>query len=101
MDALGGTRATQRPRDLPTSLCLSWVIAAAILLAAILLMTPGLAEAGASTRIVTRANAREIIAMRPQGGRPQTLVHLHRGQQPSGEQWAAANAILEKLERYR
>jgi len=29
------------------------------------------------------------------------LVHLHRGQQPSGEQWAAANAILEKLERYR
>lgn len=29
------------------------------------------------------------------------LVHLHRGQQPTGEQWAAANAILEKLERYR
>jgi hypothetical protein len=29
------------------------------------------------------------------------LVHLHRGQQPSAEDWAAANAILEKLERYR
>jgi hypothetical protein len=29
------------------------------------------------------------------------LVHLHRGQQPSREDWAKANAILEKLERYR
>jgi hypothetical protein len=50
-----------------------------MLLAAILLVTPRLAEAAASTRIVTRANAREIIAMLPQGGRLQTLVHLHRG----------------------
>lgn len=29
------------------------------------------------------------------------LVHLHRGQQPGPDDWAAANAILEKLERYR
>jgi hypothetical protein len=29
------------------------------------------------------------------------LVHLHRGQQPAREEWATANAILEKLERYR
>lgn len=50
-----------------------------MLLAAVLLATPRLAEAATSTRIVTRANAREIIAVRPQGGRPQTLVHLRRG----------------------
>jgi len=65
-------------RNLLISLRPPWLIAAAMLFAAILLVTPSLAEA-ASTRIVTRANAREIIAMRPQGGRPQTLVHLHRG----------------------
>ena len=29
------------------------------------------------------------------------LVHLHRGRQPSAAEWATANAILEKLERYR
>ena len=29
------------------------------------------------------------------------LVHLHRGQQPTQEDWAVANAILERLERYR
>lgn len=29
------------------------------------------------------------------------LVHLHRGSQPGPEAWAAANAVLEKLERYR
>ena len=29
------------------------------------------------------------------------LVHLHRGQQPSEEDWAVANAIVERLERYR
>jgi hypothetical protein len=29
------------------------------------------------------------------------LVHLHRGRSPAGPEWAAANAILEKLERYR
>jgi hypothetical protein len=66
-------------RNPPTSLRPPCLIAATMLLAAILLVTPGLAEAAASTRIVTRANAREIIALRPQGGRPQTLVHLHRG----------------------
>jgi len=77
--ALGAVTGAMN-RTLPTSLrrppCL---IAATMLLAAILLVTPRLAEAAASTRIVTRANARKIIAVRPQGGRPQTLVHLHRG----------------------
>ncbi|MGH2454998.1 MAG: hypothetical protein ACRDHD_01880 [Candidatus Limnocylindria bacterium] len=29
------------------------------------------------------------------------LVHLHRGARPGAEAWAAANAVLEKLERYR
>jgi hypothetical protein len=29
------------------------------------------------------------------------LVHMHRGGQPSPAEWATANAILEKLERYR
>jgi hypothetical protein len=29
------------------------------------------------------------------------LVRLHRGEQPGDEAWATANAILEKLERYR
>lgn len=29
------------------------------------------------------------------------LVHLHRGREPSGAQWAQANAVLERLERYR
>jgi hypothetical protein len=29
------------------------------------------------------------------------LVHLHRGEQPAPDDWATANGILEKLERYR
>lgn len=29
------------------------------------------------------------------------LVHLHRGRQPSAGEWAAANELLERLERYR
>lgn len=29
------------------------------------------------------------------------LVHLHRGEQPTTGDWATANAVLEKLERYR
>ena len=29
------------------------------------------------------------------------LVHLHRGQQPSADDWALANAIVERMERYR
>ena len=29
------------------------------------------------------------------------LVHIHRGRPPRREDWAAANAVLEKLERYR
>ena len=29
------------------------------------------------------------------------LVHLHRGGEPNDAEWATANSILEKLERYR
>ena len=29
------------------------------------------------------------------------LVHLHRGERPSTEDWALANAIVERMERYR
>ena len=29
------------------------------------------------------------------------LFHLHRGEQPSSEDWATTSGILEKLERYR
>ena len=29
------------------------------------------------------------------------LVHAYRGRPPSREAWAAANTVLEKLERYR
>jgi hypothetical protein len=29
------------------------------------------------------------------------LIHLRRGDEPTGEEWAIANAIIEKLERYR
>lgn len=29
------------------------------------------------------------------------LVHLHRGEEPTAADWALANAVLEKLERYR
>jgi hypothetical protein len=29
------------------------------------------------------------------------LMHLRRGQQPSAEDWALANAIVERMERYR
>ena len=29
------------------------------------------------------------------------LVHMHRGGEPSVAEWGTANAILEKLERYR
>jgi hypothetical protein len=29
------------------------------------------------------------------------LMHLHRGEVPSAEDWAVANAIVERLERYR
>lgn len=29
------------------------------------------------------------------------LFHLHRGEGPSGEDWARTSGILEKLERYR
>lgn len=29
------------------------------------------------------------------------LFHLHRGEQPSAEDWANTSAVLEKLERYR
>ena len=29
------------------------------------------------------------------------LVHLHKGREANPTQWGTANAILEKLERYR
>jgi hypothetical protein len=29
------------------------------------------------------------------------LLHLYRGRQPTVDEWATANAVLEKLERYR
>ena len=29
------------------------------------------------------------------------LFHLHRGEQPSADDWATTSGILEKLERYR
>jgi hypothetical protein len=29
------------------------------------------------------------------------LVHVRRGEQPTAEEWATANAVIEKLERYR
>ncbi len=29
------------------------------------------------------------------------LLHLHRGDRPGPQDWMAANAVLEKLERYR
>jgi hypothetical protein len=29
------------------------------------------------------------------------LFHLHRGEQPSTEDWAMTSGVLEKLERYR
>jgi hypothetical protein len=29
------------------------------------------------------------------------LLHLHPGEQPTDADWASANAILERLERYR
>jgi hypothetical protein len=29
------------------------------------------------------------------------LMHLHRGERPVARDWAAAHAVLEKLERYR
>ena len=29
------------------------------------------------------------------------LVHLDRARAPSAEEWGTANAVLEKLERYR
>ncbi|MGH3381328.1 MAG: hypothetical protein ACRDP6_42015 [Actinoallomurus sp.] len=29
------------------------------------------------------------------------LIHLHHGDEPSADDWATANAIVERLERYR
>ena len=29
------------------------------------------------------------------------LLHLHPGERPSDADWASANAVLERLERYR
>jgi Tol biopolymer transport system component len=55
------------------------VAVVATLVAASLLAIGLPARAGASTRIVVREGARKLVAIAPDGGRPQTLVHLHRG----------------------
>jgi Tol biopolymer transport system component len=54
-------------------------IFAALLPALALLVLAGVATAHAGTRIVVRESARRVVAISPHGGKPQTLVHLHRG----------------------
>jgi hypothetical protein len=51
----------------------------AILSVAAFLALAGSATAHAESRIVVREGARRVVAISPHGGRPQTLVHLHRG----------------------
>lgn len=56
--------------------------AAALLVALVALTLTALAfatEARAEGRIVVREGARRLVAIPPQGGKPRTLVHLHRG----------------------
>jgi hypothetical protein len=54
-------------------------LVATLLPALALLALAGAATAHAETRIVVREGARRVVAISPHGGRPQTLVHLHRG----------------------
>lgn len=60
-------------------------------------------ERGAT--IVARLDSGELAIHIPREDGPSwntvPLVHLHRGDQPATEDWATANAVLEKLERYR
>ncbi len=50
-----------------------------LLPAVILLGFAGVATTHAGTRIIVREGARRIVAISPHGGKPRTLVHLHRG----------------------
>jgi WD40-like Beta Propeller Repeat len=52
---------------------------AALLPAAALLALAHPAGAAAESRIVVREGARRLVEISPQGGRPRTLVRLHRG----------------------
>jgi Tol biopolymer transport system component len=52
---------------------------AALLPAMVLLALASVATAHAETRIIVREGARRVVAISPHGGKPQTLVHLHRG----------------------
>jgi hypothetical protein len=54
---------------------LAWLSAPLVVLLA--LATAAGAHAG--TRIVVREGARRLVAISPHGGRPEVLVHLHRG----------------------
>jgi hypothetical protein len=45
----------------------------------ILLALASVTTAHAGTRIVVREGSRRVVAISPHGGKPQTLVHLHRG----------------------
>ena len=61
------------------------------------------AERGAT--IVAYLDRGDLAIHLPGNDRPSwnavPLVHLHAERQPSAEDWAAANAVIEKLERYR
>jgi hypothetical protein len=52
---------------------------AALLPAMVLLALASVATAHAESRIIVREGARRVVAISPHGGKPQTLVHLHRG----------------------
>ena len=60
-------------------------------------------ERGAS--IVALLDRGDLVTHIPQVDGPSwntvPLLHLHRGQQPTEDDWAMANAIVERLERYR
>jgi hypothetical protein len=60
-------------------------------------------ERGAS--IVAVLDRGDLVTHIPQVDGPSwntvPLLHLHRGQQPTEDDWAVANAIVERLERYR
>ena len=60
-------------------------------------------ERGAS--IVALLDRGDLVTHIPQVDGPSwntvPLLHLHRGQQPTEDDWAVANAIVERMERYR
>jgi hypothetical protein len=55
--------------------------------------------------VVARLDSGELAIHIPREDGPSwntvPLVHLHRGEQPTPVDWDTANAVLEKLERYR